>query len=174
MSTYLPPAVPLEKPRLPERQGYLSRSPTSRESRRGSGQCSLLFCSQNLQSMLYWEVLLGGGPCRVQACRQPQRGPSSGRTLLLPQWFSCIQPWRPSLSGLVPAHTHAHTHTVIVTKLKTAQRSITDLQILDLSMTFTYQHPHRKSLLPAPLRDCVRPPRPPQTAVLALFPEYHP
>lgn len=107
MSTYLPPAVPLEKPRLPERQAYLS----SGNQEGAVGRCSLLFCSQNLQSMLCWEVLLGGGPCRVQACRQPQRGPSSGRTLLLPQWFSCIQPWRPSLSGLVPAHTHTRTHT---------------------------------------------------------------
>lgn len=109
VSTYLPPAGPLGKPRLPERQDYLSRSPTSRELRRGSGQCSLLFCHQDLQSVLHWEVLLGGGPCRGRACRQPQRGPSSGRTLLLPQWFSCIQPCRPSLSSLIPAHTHTHT-----------------------------------------------------------------
>lgn len=119
------------------------------------------------------EVLLGGGPCRGRACCQPQRGPSSGRALPCLSGSPASSP-ADLLSLVSSQHTHTHTHTSQSQNSKTAQRCITDLQILDLPMTFHTSALPPVVLLPAPLRDCETTPPSPEQGKLALFSEYHP
>lgn len=106
VSTCLPPAGPLGKPRLPERQDYLSRSPTSRELRRGSGQCTPVLLSGSSEC-----APLGGAPGRwplqrpslLSTTERPQlwEGPAPASVVLLHPALQTFSLW---------SHPSTHTH----------------------------------------------------------------
>lgn len=106
MSTYLPPAVPLEKPRLPERQAYLSSG--NQEGAVGNaGSCSAVKIFRACSAGRYsWEVALAESKPAVNHSEAPALGGPC----------SCLSGSPASspgdlLSLVLSQHTRTRTHT---------------------------------------------------------------